>query len=150
MCWLYQLLPASKCCSCIASTYLAKNIEALDIKEKIIIDIDSDLHISTCSCHENTCTCLPFCTPIRGHFDAQYGFTRKELLNDIKQRKGEAEMSQVDWLIGWFSVQLRCPQGMPVPVLCHQVILMLSFFIYSQSLIYGLGMKEGFSKIQFM
>ena len=27
----------------IASTYLAKNIEALDIKENIIIDIDSEL-----------------------------------------------------------------------------------------------------------
>jgi hypothetical protein len=83
----------------IASTYLAKNIEALDIKENNIIDIDSELHISTSSCHENTCTYLPFCTPIRGHVDAQYGFTRKELLNDIKQRKGGAEMSQVDWLI---------------------------------------------------
>jgi hypothetical protein len=83
----------------IGSTYLAKNIEALDIKENNIIDIDSELHISTSSCHENTCTYLPFCTPIRGHVDAQYGFTKKELLNDIKQRKGGAEMSQVDWLI---------------------------------------------------
>jgi hypothetical protein len=61
--------------------------------KKIIIDIDSELHISTCSCHENTCTCLPFCTPIRGHFDAQYGWTRKELVQSTQISFNNLEFS---------------------------------------------------------
>ncbi|VDI72179.1 Hypothetical predicted protein [Mytilus galloprovincialis] len=83
----------------LASTYLAKNVEDLCIKENITIDVDSELHITTCYCKDKPCKCSPFCTPVRAYFDARDGFTRKELLHDIKQCKGEAEMSQIDWLI---------------------------------------------------
>ncbi|VDI78878.1 Hypothetical predicted protein [Mytilus galloprovincialis] len=83
----------------LASTYLTKNVEDLCIKENLTIDVDSELHITTCYCKDKPCKCSPFCTPVRAYFDARDGFTRKELLHDIKQCKGEAEMSQLDWLI---------------------------------------------------
>ena len=55
---------------------------------------------NSCSHNQEECLCAykSYATPIRGIFSKTDGFVRKELLKEIKQRKGEAEMAQVDWL----------------------------------------------------
>ncbi|CAG2186631.1 unnamed protein product [Mytilus edulis] len=83
----------------ITSTYLAKNISQLDLKQTITLDIDSELQMTTCTCEKRKCTCTRFCTPIRAVFKEVGGYQGHELLDSIRQNKGEAEMSQVDWLI---------------------------------------------------
>ncbi|CAC5362524.1 unnamed protein product [Mytilus coruscus] len=85
----------------LISNYLARNIQNLDIKGDIIVDIDSELVLNTSCLHtEGDCSCpyKSYSTPIRGTFSKVDGFLQQQLLHHIKQRKGEAEMSQVDWL----------------------------------------------------
>ncbi|CAC5387980.1 unnamed protein product [Mytilus coruscus] len=67
----------------ITSTYLAKNKTQLDLKQTITLYIDSELQM----------------TPFRVVFKEVGGYQGHELLDSIRQNKGEAEMSQVDWLI---------------------------------------------------
>ena len=64
----------------------------------VTIDMDSELHMSKCHCNSRKCDCIPYAIPLR----CQYGLDRKlkeTVLMDLQQRKGEAEMAQVDWLI---------------------------------------------------
>ncbi|CAG2249135.1 unnamed protein product [Mytilus edulis] len=85
----------------LISNYLARNLQNLDIKSDIIVDIDSELVLNTSCLHtEGDCSCpyKSYSTPIRGTFSKVDGFLQQQLLHHIKQRKGEAEMSQVDWL----------------------------------------------------
>jgi hypothetical protein len=80
---------------------LARHIDSLDIKNNLILYIDSELIlINSCSHNQEECLCAykSNATPVRGIFSKTNGFDRKELLKEIKQRKGEAEMAQVDWL----------------------------------------------------
>ena len=83
----------------LISMYLAANACKLDIQREIIFDVDSELELHGCSCSSEdlSCHCKKFATPIRFLF-GENGFRGSELLQQIKQRKGEAEMSQVDWL----------------------------------------------------
>ena len=85
----------------LISNYLARHIDSLDIKNDLILDIDSELILTnSCSHNQEECLCAykSYATPVRGVFFKTDGFVRKELLKEIKQRKGEAEMAQVDWL----------------------------------------------------
>lgn len=80
---------------------MARHIDSLDIKSDLILDIDSELILTnSCSHNQEECLCAykSYATPVRGVFSKTDGFVRKELLKEIKQRKGEAEMAQVDWL----------------------------------------------------
>jgi hypothetical protein len=57
----------------ITSTYLAKSVEMLEIGETIILDIDSEMHLTPCKCDIKPCTCRIFSTPIRAFFDKEKG-----------------------------------------------------------------------------
>ena len=82
----------------LISSYLAKNTDLLEIKSKLTLDIDSEAITCTCSCdNKDQCTCSPFCTPIRLQFE-EGGLLEKTYLDEIEQRKGEAEMSMIDWI----------------------------------------------------
>ncbi|XP_067660602.1 uncharacterized protein [Haliotis asinina] len=81
----------------LISSFLARNVKQLKLTN-LTLDIDSECLLEGCECCEDDqeCRCRVFTKPLRAVFDND-GF-RRELLLDIKQRKGEAEMSQVDWL----------------------------------------------------
>ena len=80
----------------LISTYLAHNVAALDFDYDLDVVIDSELHV-TCRCQAEPCVCQQYCTPLK----CQYRGTTAEvsLLEHIDQRKCEAEMAQLDWLI---------------------------------------------------
>ena len=82
----------------LISTYLAKNIDALSIDKQVELVIDSQLVESTCSCDIEMCMCSKFCTPLARKFETGKHFQAVQLTS-IRQRKGEAEMSQLDWLL---------------------------------------------------
>ena len=83
----------------LITTYLAKNVDKIILKEDIILDIDSEHYVEGCRCmsFEKKCICTEkFAVPVRCTFQ-ESGMIHSEKLN-VKQRKGEAEMAQVDWL----------------------------------------------------
>lgn len=81
------------------STYLGKHLTELDIQADIIIDVDSEAVYGKCECEDSDkCTCPLFTTPVRTVFTQGNGLQHSENLTMIKQRKGEAEMSEADWL----------------------------------------------------
>ena len=86
---------------CLISTYLAKHVKKLDIRKDVQIDIQSELLIGGCTCTDSTvaCNCNKYTTPLRCTFTRADGLTDVKPVQTIIQRKGEAEMSQVDWLI---------------------------------------------------
>ncbi|XP_052082348.1 uncharacterized protein LOC127720000 [Mytilus californianus] len=82
------------------SNYLARNISKLKIKRNLTLDVDSELVLSKCECmstDEGLCPHIRYTTPVRATFTNE-GYQNTTLLKEIKQMKGEAEMSQVDWL----------------------------------------------------
>ncbi|KAH3716541.1 hypothetical protein DPMN_059265 [Dreissena polymorpha] len=83
----------------LISTYLARNIHKIKVQKPITISIDSESHMSNCSCPEHPKCC---CCPRYAHPICAKMYADKEpdidILTYIKQTKGEAEMSQVDWL----------------------------------------------------
>ena len=88
----------------LISNYLARRVSSLNlkIKDNLILDVDSELVTKTMPClnYEGACACpeIPFTVPVRAVFRKDTGFLKQYLLEDIKQRKGEAELAQVDWL----------------------------------------------------
>ena len=89
---------------CLISTYLAKHATKLGIKKDVTIDILSEAQIEGCTCPDTTtnCTCSDKYThPLRCTFTSTDGLVDTRPVQDIKQRKGEAEMSQVDLLIDY-------------------------------------------------
>ena len=78
------------------SNYLASNVHKLQFENNFKLVIDSELHKKECNCHP-LCACPEYCTPITCCF--KDNVSRIELLHTVKQRKGEAEMAVVDWLI---------------------------------------------------
>ena len=58
--------------------------------------MDSELHL-TCRCKTDPCVCQQFCTPLKCEFRGN--ISNVTLLEHIVQRKGEAEMALLDWLI---------------------------------------------------
>ncbi|XP_071085902.1 uncharacterized protein [Haliotis cracherodii] len=82
----------------LISKYVAANAKDLLLPPGITLDIDSELEMHTCTC-DGACTCKHYATPIRCTFDKESQKPTITALVDVQQRKGEAEMSQVDWLI---------------------------------------------------
>lgn len=76
------------------STCLAANVSSLDIKGNIVLVIDSELTIES----EAGSDCQPFSVPIKCLFNKD-AFQSTMPLKNIHQRKGEAEMAQLDWLL---------------------------------------------------
>ena len=82
----------------IASTFLAKNAHKLSVTSNVSIVFDSELH-TVCLCRDvDQCECHRYTLPIQVNF-TEMGYKETIILQDIKQRKGEAECSQVDWVI---------------------------------------------------
>ncbi|MEW8546925.1 MAG: hypothetical protein AB2693_25705 [Candidatus Thiodiazotropha sp.] len=82
----------------LISKYLAENIDKLSISKNIRLIIDSEFLLECSGC-EGACICSKAAVPIQKDFqehESARGFTK---LLGVKQRKGEAEMSQVDWLV---------------------------------------------------
>ena len=86
---------------CLVSTYAVANAETLDVRADITVDIDSEFIMKNCVCTDNKlmCTCPKYSTPVRCIFASTTPKPKIVHLNDIRQRKGEAEMSQADWLL---------------------------------------------------
>ena len=85
----------------LISKYLASNVSKLMIKKDMILDVDSELNMTSCHCvNSQSCSCDIYSTPIRAFFNQQKSFVDIQKLTSIRQKKGEAEMSQFDWLIG--------------------------------------------------
>ena len=83
----------------LVSSFLASYVTELNIRRDICIDVDSELAMSVCECADReTCKCLRHAIPIRTKFSSK-GFVEQSFLGHIHQRKGEAEMSQADWLV---------------------------------------------------
>ena len=77
----------------------------LNIKKTICVDVCSDHRVRKCLCcalTEEQCTCgkdhKSYAIPVRYSF-TETGDSSFTLLDGIRQRKGEAEMSQLDWLL---------------------------------------------------
>ena len=58
---------------------------------------DSELVMSSCICHQSQCTCKVHSVPLKCTFN-ESGLAASDEMDDIKQRKGEAEMAVVDWI----------------------------------------------------
>ena len=85
----------------LIGNFLAANVEKLNIKkDNLVLYLDSELHRGGCLCGKEVkdCMCDSYAIPLRCSFN-KHGFVSSELLHSIKQRKGEAELAQVDWLL---------------------------------------------------
>ena len=75
-----------------------------DILGDVVIDVDSELHITGCQCSDqipsNACKCPLYATPLRCSFSKNADLEGTQKLYEIEQRKGEAEMTVMDWVIG--------------------------------------------------
>ena len=83
------------------STYVASNLQSMTFIYDFDLVVDSELYLTSCDCKED-CSCEKFCTPIQRTFcklEESVCNPRMELLRNIHQTKGEAEMSILDWLI---------------------------------------------------
>ena len=58
--------------------------------------MDSELHL-ICRCKTDPCVCQQFCTPLK--CELRGNTSNVTLLEHIVQRKGEAEVALLDWLI---------------------------------------------------
>ena len=85
------------------STYLAKNVSNIDTIRPVVMDIDSEFEISPCTCNLQICECERHVVPLRCKFDEQGSFASSERMN-VKQRKGEAELAQIDWLMEYLAL----------------------------------------------
>ena len=87
----------------LISNYLARKVYKLNLKHNLVLGIDSNLIIKTAPCSEcdEPCSCpvITYTVPVRAVFKKETGFVHQSVLHDIKQRKGETEMVQVDWLM---------------------------------------------------
>jgi len=83
----------------LVSNYIGNNPSDLDVKHDVILDIDSQAHKGGCTCQatDHACKCEKFCIPVRAYYTKE-GYIRHEHLQTIKQKKGEGEMAQIDWL----------------------------------------------------
>ena len=98
----------------LIGTYLSRNLEHMNLCRSVTLDVDSELHLFHelgCSerCRPEDCTCAFFSRPVRSFFDRNGDYQESKLLN-IKQRKGEGELSQVDWLLHYLPL-LTCGQS---------------------------------------
>ena len=85
------------------STYVASNLQIMTFNYDFDLIVDSELYLTSCGCKDD-CSCEQFCTPIQRTFctsEESVCNPRVELLRSIHQKKGEAEMSILDWLISF-------------------------------------------------
>ena len=85
----------------VASTFISKNVHKLSIRRPLQLVLDSEHHLVSCTCanpQESLCTCNYHAVPILATFDSD-GLASTEKLSSIKQRKGEAECAQLDWIV---------------------------------------------------
>ena len=82
----------------LISTYLAENVDKLAIQKEMHLIVDSELITENCQC-DNPCNCSAAAIPLCKTFHETVPSEKAIKLSDVKQRKGEAEMSQVDWLV---------------------------------------------------
>ena len=76
--------------------YLASNVHRLQFENTFQLIVDSELHKKSCNFHP-LCACPEYCTPIACHYGDSVSSI--ELLDSVKQRKGETERAIADWLI---------------------------------------------------
>lgn len=100
----------------LISTYVAKNAQYFTISFDLKLDIDSEFCLKTCDCEASIpstsvakCECMKYTVPVRFMYSRDTGYKESNILEDIKQRKGEAEMAQVDWVIGENDSESRGP-----------------------------------------
>lgn len=83
----------------LISNYLARNVNKLNIKHDLLFDVDSELITRTQSCSSGSSSLdRPYTVPFRAVFKRNTRFSHQLYLEHIRQRKGEAEKAQVDWL----------------------------------------------------
>ena len=81
----------------VISTFLADHVAYLTLSSNVKVIIDSELRLENeCACGEEKCTCASYSNPKQTIFKEDG--TKKVGFLDIKQRKGEAEMAQFDWV----------------------------------------------------
>ena len=80
----------------LISTFLAQNMDKLSFDQPLEVIFDSELHL-TCTCSDEPCCCQRFCTPVGCQYNIDTADTKQ--ITHVTQRKGEAEMAQLDWLI---------------------------------------------------
>ncbi|CAC5410221.1 unnamed protein product [Mytilus coruscus] len=79
----------------LISKFLPKQLKYVDLKNNLIVDIDCEAYLSECECqNDDHCQCDLYATPVRFYFKKESGYDNEELMNSIKHRKGEPEMSQ--------------------------------------------------------
>lgn len=82
----------------LVSKYLAENINRLSIQKNVTVTVDSELIQVKCECLQ-PCSCTMAAIPITKQFHENEAPVEVVHQADIRQKKGEAEMSQVDWLV---------------------------------------------------
>ena len=96
---------------CIISTFLAKNAKTLSLSDDLELYIDSELHIEGCECGDSErCACNIYSVPIKCTFTNINQEPNVDIVEGVKQRKGEAELAQIDWLI---SLSSQLEEGQP-------------------------------------
>ena len=87
----------------LASLYVAENIKTFRFSKHLRLVMDSELLQSGCSCSHyqdgTECRCLLYSIPVEYTYSTDGNAPQVRKLENIHQRKGEGEMSQVDWLI---------------------------------------------------
>ncbi|CAC5381867.1 unnamed protein product [Mytilus coruscus] len=84
----------------LISKFLSANAVDLRIDANVILDIDSELNLQRIQCqHGEHCTCEYYTTPIRCIFKKSHQQPIVQDLITVSQKKGEAEMAQIDWLL---------------------------------------------------
>ncbi|CAH1791792.1 unnamed protein product [Owenia fusiformis] len=84
----------------LISIFLADNLSKLKIKGGVKVTVDSELITKGCTCDDSTgesCECAIYTQPI------QRSSSDKVQTLPILQRKGEAEMAQMDWVISSYA-----------------------------------------------
>ena len=85
------------------STYMASNLQCMTFVHDFDLVVDSELYLASCGCKDD-CSCEKFSTPIQRtfcKFEESVCNPRMELLRNIHQKKGEAEMAILDWLVNY-------------------------------------------------
>ncbi|CAC5398138.1 unnamed protein product [Mytilus coruscus] len=84
----------------LISLYLATQMQHLKIKADLEINVDSEAYTSKCNCQkEHDESCSRYTVPVRVMYNKQTGYVKEGFIDEVKQRKGEAEMAQADWLL---------------------------------------------------
>ena len=82
----------------LISSYLGQHVKEIVLNKDIILDIDSEALSSTCECDDFVCSCEKYSIPLRAQFSQHSGLMSLDKLTNIKQKKGEAELAQMDWM----------------------------------------------------